>query len=189
MSTLTRGLPEHLIIKGVKCPIRTDFKTWLIFSQLISNTDEISQKLPQIFKLIFYELPPNFFDAMNEMMKFYTRAEIKNNNTCNTGNQKKLFDFEYDADLIYSAFVQQYKIDLYDTDLHWWKFKALFEGLSDDTHFIKVVQYRGIDLSKIKDKEQKKFYQNMKKTYKLPDNRNEEQKETDFINSIEKLFS
>ena len=187
MSTLTKGLPEHLIIRGVKCPIRTDFKTWLIFSQLISDTSEINKNLAQIFKLVFYELPPNFYDAINEMMKFYTGEEPNKKNGEKT-ERKKMFDFEYDSDLIYSAFVQQYKIDLYDVDLHWWKFKSLFANLTEDTNFVKVVQYRGMDISKIKDKEQKKFYQKMKRFYKLPDNRSEEQKEVDFAKTIEKMF-
>ena len=85
--------------------------------------------------------------------------------------------------MIYSAFMQQYKIDLSDTRMHWWKFKALFGGLSEDTHIVKAIQYRTIDLSTIKDKEQKKFYKKMKSAYKLPDNRNEQQKE-EYINTV-----
>jgi len=187
MSILTQDLPDFLLIRGKKCPIKTDFKTWLIFSELIGNGEELTSKIPQIFGIIFYELPPNLFEALNAIMEFYGKSK-KTSNKSVKGDTKKLFDFEYDAELIYSAFVQQYKIDLCDTDIHWWKFKALFEGLSEDTHFMKVVQYRGMDLSKIKDKEQKNFYIRMKRMYRLPDNRCEEQKETDFVDSFEKLF-
>ena len=112
------------------------------------------------------------------------QTEQKNNHT----KSKMIFDFTYDAEMIFSAFMQQYKIDLTTAQMHWWKFKALFSGLSDETQFIKAVQYRGMDLSKIKDKEQKKFYKSMKKLYKLPDKRCDEQKEMDFIDSFEKLF-
>lgn len=188
MSILTQKLPDYLEIQGKKCPIKTDFKTWLVFSELIGNDNDLIKKIPQIFDDIFYELPPNFFDAMSAIMNFYSRESIQLKKT-SKAVQKKVFDFEYDADLIYSAFVQQYNIDLCDKDIHWWKFKALFEGLSENTHFMKVVQYRGMDLSKVKDKEQKNFYKRMKILYRLPDNRCEEQKEMDFINSIEKMFS
>ena len=188
MSILTQKLPDYLLVRGKKCPIKTDFKTWLVFSELIGNSEELSAKIPQIFGLVFYELPPNLFDALTAMMEFYGKSKKDDNKNADS-NAKKLFDFEYDAELIYSAFVQQYKIDLCDEDIHWWKFKALFEGLSEDTHFMKVMQYRGMDLSKIKDKEQKNFYKKMKRLYRLPDNRCEEEKETDFINSFEKLFN
>ena len=187
MSILTQELPNFLLVRDKKCPIKTDFKTWLIFSEMIGNGGDLSDKIPQIFSMVFYELPPNLFDALIAIMEFYGKSK-KVDNKNGSGNIKRLFDFEYDAELIYSAFVQQYKIDLCDTDIHWWKFKALFEGLSEETHFMKVMQYRSMDLSKIKDKEQKNFYKKMKRLYRLPDNRCEEEKETDFVNSFEKLF-
>ena len=120
-------------------------------------------------------------------MKFYSYTPVKSENKDRAVN-KNYFDFEYDANLIYSAFLQQYKIDLCQTNMHWWTFKALLGGLSDDTHFIKVVQYRSMDLSKIKDKEQKRHYQKMKALYKLPDNRSEEQKEQHLNDVMESMF-
>ena len=41
-----------------------------------------------------------------------------------------------------------------------------------------------IDLSKIKDKEQKKYYKNLKMKFALPDNRTEEEKERDFAEAF-----
>ena len=42
--------------------------------------------------------------------------------------QKQIYSYEFDADYIYSAFLQQYKIDLNSIKyMHWWKFKDLFE--------------------------------------------------------------
>lgn len=64
--------------------------------------------------------------------------------------------------------------------LHWWEFRALFQGLKDDNKIVKIMGYRGIDLSKIKDKEEKARYKKLKKIYALPDMRTEQQKEADF---------
>jgi len=76
--------------------------------------------------------------------------------------------------------MEQYKIDLNYTNMHWWKFKALFQGLSDNTLMVKIMGYRSIDLGKIKDKEEKARYKKLKKIYALPDMRTVEQKEADF---------
>ena len=77
--------------------------------------------------------------------------------------------------------MEQYKIDLNNIKyLHWWKFKALFNSLNKNTHFVEIMGYRAMDLSKIKDKEEKKRYKRLQKIYALPDMRTEEQKEADF---------
>ena len=82
----------------------------------------------------------------------------------------------------------QYKIDLQTADLHWWQFKSLFKSLDDNNKICKIMEYRAIDLSQIKDKEQKKFYRKMKALYRLPDLRSEEEKEKAMIESMSSLF-
>lgn len=83
--------------------------------------------------------------------------------------------------MIYTAFKTQYNIDLEEIEfLHWWKFKAMFNGLKSDNKIVEIMGYRAIDLSKIKDKEEKKRYKELKRIYALPDMRTQEQKESDF---------
>lgn len=43
------------------------------------------------------------------------------------------YDFDVDADYIFAAFVQQYRVDLTKIRMHWFKFLALFKGLKDTT--------------------------------------------------------
>ena len=79
----------------------------------------------------------------------------------------------------------QYKIDLNSIKyLHWWKFKALFKSLNEKTQFVKIMGYRAMNLSKIKDKEMKSNYKRMQKLYALPDMRTEEEKEADFAEQL-----
>ncbi len=104
------------------------------------------------------------------------------------GRKKPSYDFECDDGMIYAAFLQQYRVDLSKCDMHWKEFKALFDNLSDDTQFIKVVQYRNVELSKIKDKEQKAFYRRMKQIYALPDKRTQEEKNADFDEAFGDMF-
>ena len=87
--------------------------------------------------------------------------------------------------MIYTAFLDQYGLDLNETDyLHWCKFKAMFEGLKSDNKICEIMGYRAIDVSKIKDKEEKKRYKKLQREYALPDDRTEEEKEQDFAEAF-----
>lgn len=182
MSLLTEDLPKSLIIEGEECPIRTDLKTWLKFSQLVDN-ENIFKALPEMLQLVFFKLPPKLEGAIYAMLDFYSGIKTEHIEKEKGTTKKALFDFEYDAELIYAAFMQQYGIDLSESNMHWWKFRALVYGLAEDTHFSKVIHFRGVDLNEIKDKEQKAFYRRMKAVYKLPDNRSEQAKE-ECINAV-----
>ncbi len=188
MSLLINEPPKTLKICGEDIPIQYDFRTWIKFTKLFEK--EIGPKeTAQMFKLIFpVKLPKRFDKAIKAIMDFYSTEKLQKSNKRNKKKSKKVYDFEIDSELIYAAFMQQYKIDLSTVDLHWWKFKALFNSLSEETQFIKVVQYRSMDLSKIKDKDQKKFYREMKSFYRLPDNRTEEEKEEGLNNALSGLF-
>lgn len=82
-------------------------------------------------------------------------------------NNDIAYDFQEDWHLIYSAFIDQYHIDLYQKKMHWFEFKALFDALHKDTSFMKIVGYRTVDLLKIKDKDTKKEYAELKEYYSL----------------------
>ena len=83
----------------------------------------------------------------------------------------------HDDDYIYAAFMDQYNIDLQDIEyLHWWKFKAMFKSLKEDNEIVKIMGYRSMDLSKIKDKEEKAYYKKMQELYKLPISKDEKEK-------------
>lgn len=188
MNILIDNLPDELIVCGEKCHIRSDFKTWIKFTQIITNSEKIGiSAFVEVVKLVFLEIPPKLDDAITSMMNFYSPPK-KQMGEDEGKNGKRIFDFDYDAELIYSGFWQQYKIDLTVVDLHWWQFKALFDSLGEETQFYKVLQYRAMDISKIKDKEQKKFYSKMKRLYKLPDNRTEEEKENAIVDALSAVF-
>jgi len=188
MSLLTDKLPEHITVNNSQFPIKTDFKHWLKFTQILLNEKNEIKMLTNICYEVFEELPKApINDVLSELMSFYSPPQ-KINSTGNGEKQNRQYDFDYDAELIYSAFMQQYNIDLLTTNMHWWKFKALFDSLNDDTQFIKVVGFRAVNLSEIKDKEQKKYYAKMKRMYKLPDNRTEEEKEQAMNEMLAQMF-
>ena len=180
---LTNKLPQHTD-SGLR--IRTDFRESIKFELLMQDRDiEDERKVKMILNLYYYrpEQITNIKQALEEVVWFYTGGDKKENTNINnnSNNKKQIYSYEFDAEYIYSAFMQQYKIDLNSIRyLHWWKFKALFVNLNEDVLFSKIMQYRAIELNTIKDKEMKKFYKKMKRLYALPDMRTEEEKEYDF---------
>jgi hypothetical protein len=58
-------------------------------------------------------------------------------------------DFEYDESFVKSSFMSDYKIDLDDAEMHWWKFCNLLQGLTDSCILNRVRDIRNYDLSTI----------------------------------------
>ena len=175
--------------------IRTDFRESIKFELLMQNKD-MNKKDKIAYALnLYYPDVQNIKDinqAIKDILWFYTcgKASEKDNqdveeNEENERNVKQIYSYEFDDEYIYSAFLSQYGIDLNSINyLHWWKFKALMNSLNSETLFVKIMGYRSINLSEIKDKKMKKFYKKMKKIYALPDMRSEEEKENDFANGL-----
>lgn len=176
MSILTNKLPAEVNINGSLYRINSDYRTSIIFSKLIEENELTEDIIVKVLKLYYPVMPKDIEQAINIIFWFYTCGENQEeSNSKSTISNKKVFDYEQDSKYIYSAFLSQYKIDLQETEyLHWWKFKALFYSLSDDNEIVKIMQYRSMDLSKIKDKEQRSFYKKMQDTYKLKEKISEE---------------
>ena len=172
--------------------IRTDFRESIKF-ELLMQDRRINEKdkIMQALNLYYYDLKEikDIRQAINDLLWFYRCGkEIEKQEDSSEETEQKtkqIYSYEFDDEYIYSAFMEQYKIDLNNIKyLHWWKFKALFKSLNENTQFVKIMGYRAINLSKIKDKDLKANYRKMQKTYALPDMRSEEEKEADFANEL-----
>lgn len=178
-------LPQYTK-NGLK--LRTDFRESIKFELLMQdNKIDERTKILQALKLYYYDISKitDIKQAINDILWFYAcgkkEINVDNNEKGNTDNNKQIYSYEFDDEYIYSAFMEQYKIDLNSIKyLHWWKFKALMNSLNENTQFVKIMGYRSIDLSKIKDKDMKLNYKKLKKQYALPDMRTIKQKEADF---------
>jgi len=188
MSILTEKLPDELTIDGKQYDIHTDFRIWIQFSQLAFSGKSDAVALAQMLALVFKELPQAKPEEIFSVLLDFYSFQKPNTATAQEKSSKRVFDYDADAGYIYAAFLQQYGIDLTSINMHWWTFKTLFDSLSEETHFGKIMQYRCTDISQIKDKEMKKFYQKMKRVYALPDNRTEDEKERDFAEGLSGLF-
>ena len=183
-------VPTTVDIDGISYEINSNFRNSILFELLIQDNELTDvDKITQALDLYYPVLPANIPEAIEKMLWFYRCGsnldEIKSTGS-GRGSKNNVYSFEYDSDYIYSAFLDQYNVDLQDIDyLHWWKFKAMFKGLKEDNEFVKIMGYRAMDLSKIEDKKMKEHYRKLKKLYKIPNNISDSEKEKmDKLNEI-----
>jgi hypothetical protein len=189
MNILIDLLPTSVEVNGIEYEINSDFRTSMLFELMMQESElEDKEKILQALKLYFPIVPKDIDEAVNKILWFYSCGEsIESKNGIGKGKAAQIYSFEYDDDYIYSAFLDQYGVDLQDIQyVHWWKFKAMFKALKEDNEIVKIMGYRALDLSKIKDKEQKAYYKRMKDMYKIPNNINKDEKEK--INGIEAIL-
>jgi hypothetical protein len=176
-------LPDTVEVSGRVFPINSNFRTGILFEMLIfDKTVSGDDKLYQMLSLYYDEIPQDASAAVSACIDFYRcgkpeqkKAQAKKSQFAQKA--KQIYDFDYDDSYIFSAFYGQYGIDLNAVDyLHWWKFRALFAGLKDDTEIVKIMGYRSADLSKIKDKNERARLSRLKAIHALPSNLTFEEK-------------
>lgn len=174
--------------------IRTDFRESIKF-ELLMQDKNLSEKVKimQALQLYYYDVNKitDIKKAIEEILWFYRCGKIESNNSKNSDNEEKqentkqIYSYEFDDEYIFSAFMEQYGVDLNEIEyMHWWKFKSLLNSLNENTQFVKIMGYRNMNIAKIKDKDMKSHYKKMQELYKLPDMRTDEEKESDFANEL-----
>ncbi len=166
---LTKPHLHSLSISGEEYEIRTDFRVWINVSEIFSSsTLSSAEKIIKIFSLIFSSntLPPSIDEALKSIGGFLSPFSPSIGEK-GSGGGKPSFSFSHDGGYIYAAFLSQYGIDLTSAHLHWWRFLALFFAL-DSCKFTEIVKIRTLDLSTIKDPNEKRFIRKLKRLYRLP---------------------
>jgi hypothetical protein len=190
MNLLIDLVPTTVNIGNKEYEINSDFRISILFELMMQDNElDDKEKIIQALNLYYPEIPEDINKAVDMLLWFYRGGKDITSNGKGAGRGKigQIYSFDYDDDYIYSAFLDQYGIDLQDIEyLHWWKFKAMFKSLKEDNEIVKIMGYRAMDLSKIKDKEQRAYYKKMKELYKIPEkiNKNEQEK----INDIQRAL-
>ncbi len=183
MNILVDRLPRKVQVGGNPYTVRSNFRTFILY-ELLWQDDTLSpgQKVMQSLELCYPEIPRDPAGAAEALSWFYRcgredRAAGRQGRAAGKGI-RRIYSFEHDADYIYAAFLAQYGTDLQETEyMHWWKFRALFNALTDQNEFVRIMGYRGIDLRDDMPEGQRDFYRRMKELYALPLPRDEEEKQ------------
>lgn len=161
MNILTDPLGTSVTVCGESVPIETDYRRWLLVMEVIGD-GEITNPLTRIECLIMIACPTVWkriiageifsdefvSELIDAIVRFASCGEA-----ADAGEQEgeRVFDFTQDGEMIYASFMQAYGIDLCDVTMHWHKFMALLRHLPAECEFMRVVQLRQCDTSKIED--------------------------------------
>lgn len=167
-------LPTDFESGGVKYPFHSDFREWIRFESLIINSD-VPENLKSVLalRLIFAgNVPDDIIGAEKFILWFYRGGREKRitneDKATDSLESRRVYDFEYDFEYVYAAFLEQYGIDLIEIEyLHWWKFRALFKGLHD-CRLTEIMGYRGADITDDLPDSRKAFLLDMQELYELP---------------------
>lgn len=170
MDLTNKALPNTVTVGGKTLSIYTDYRIWIRFCAEYENRD--INKEWDIRYLFKNELPT--VADINGILDFAYPKSICPKSSGSSSNVK-LFDYEIDADIIYSSFYQQYGIDLIDiNELHWHKFNALFNGLNKHTRMSEVISYRSYKKS---NKKMEQIYEELRNSWELPERISEDKAE------------
>jgi hypothetical protein len=142
-----KALPTTVTVEGSAFEICTSFRTILKIFRMLDDPDVMEwHKGALLCEWLFPKgAPPNW----EEIFKWFVGAGEE----AGRPQQKKEMDYEFDAPEIYASFLQLYGIDLFETDLHWWQFRALLTGcISCPCALSEKLRLRNLDVSKCADK-------------------------------------
>lgn len=176
MNFFYEELPDTVNVGGERIKIITDFREYIRLLDMLKDQElDFVQKFV-IIQQYFLDDVDVGEEAVSALSGFITMnlngAEVAEKDGCGSLQEKpkkNLFSYSIDYPYILSGFLRDYGIDLIDIKyMHWWKFRMLFDGLSDDTEIKQRIMYRSVDLSEIKDKEEKKRIKKIQKSIQLP---------------------
>lgn len=169
MITLTAPPPASVTIDGREYAINTDWRVGVAFEAAMQD-DSLSPEevITRALGLYYPVLPDDINEAIRQIIWFYRcGTETESDDRAKPHAQpKQAYDFVQDAEMFISAFWLSYKIDLTTADMHWWVFRTLMRGLTQECELTRAMMYRTAD-TKGMSKADKKHYDKMRKVYAL----------------------
>lgn len=162
MLSLTKKLEDEVTLSnGHTYKLHLGYRTVLKWYEMLEdkNISDVD-KVDNSFLLFVGDIPNISLDekakVVNAIQTMITERPYGSNDeqeSRRTAN-KRFFSYTKDAEAIYASFIYDYNIDLLDcSGMRWEKFQALFDNLSQDSPFMRIVQIRQRDTSKLKDEE------------------------------------
>ena len=155
--------PSTVGIDGNLYIINADFRNILRIFALLKDKNVNEYTRIETFKKWFFTEPEQIeyivenisYESLIQAFTDFVNPKSENNiaqptSTYDEENEEPetQFDYDFDADEIYSSLMSEYGIDLIEIDfLHWYKFKILLLNLSSESAFKKKIELRFMDLS------------------------------------------
>jgi hypothetical protein len=126
------------------------------------------EKIPQALGLFYLgNIPGDVEAALNALFSFIGKGSYQTNYRRGQGNNKILYDYQKDQQLIWASMAQTYGLDWTSRRLHWWEFKAAFDNLPEDTPIKNVIRIRSTKIKTKMSSEEKQQLLELKEIYAL----------------------
>lgn len=167
MLSLTDTPLSAIKFDGETYQINLAFDNVIKYLELVEDDSE--NKELEALKLFFgdQEIPldPDFIETSFKLInETITKSAYQGNPSKDWSMNiapQHIYSYEQDADAIYSSFMMQYHIDLLKErgKMHWCVFRALFDGLSEDTPIQRIIELRQKNLTDVPDEQRGKVMQ------------------------------
>lgn len=167
MLSLTDTPLSAIKFDGETYQINLAFDNVIKYLELVEDDSE-SKEL-EALKLFFgdQEIPldPDFIESSFKLInETITKSAYQGNSSKDWSMNiapQHIYSYEQDADAIYSSFMMQYHIDLLKErgKMHWCVFRALFDGLNEDTPIQRIIELRQKNLTDVPDEQRGKVMQ------------------------------
>jgi len=167
--------PKYVKVGNKKYKINTDFRYAIECNRIAEDNtiNDIERSLAIIYTLFGNEGidNPQDYEKLLELSQKYLLCGKEYKDT----KEKPDMSFTKDMPLIEASFMSDFKIDLENTQMHWWKFFNLLNGLSNSELgnccvLNSVRNLRNTDESKIEDEEIRRKVHEAKMFWALDDN-------------------
>ena len=159
--------PKYVEVNNKRYKINTSYKIALKCNE-IAEDDSIND-IERALAIIYILFGEEALDDVENRQLLIEKA--KKYLTCNEegSNEERDMDFEQDMPYIKASFMSDYHIDLNTTDMHFWEFYELLNGLSNSDIgncciLNRIRNIRNMNLSDIKDVNEKERLKKAKKS-------------------------
>lgn len=167
MLSLTDTPLSAIKFDGETYQINLAFDNVIKYLELVEDDGE--NKELEALKLFFgdQEIPldPDFIESSFKLInETITKSAYQGNSSKDWSMNiapQHIYSYEQDADAIYSSFMMQYHIDLLKErgKMHWCVFRALFDGLGEDTPIQRIIELRQKNLADVPDEQRGRVMQ------------------------------
>ncbi len=151
---IEKVLPETVKVNGSIFPVHANFRNVLRILRMLADDSVFEPQKPVLLaKWFFGDIAPTEAKKHFEMYITALARDGSGGSRAREIEKEKppRFDFEFDAEEIYSSFLSQYEIDLLRVPfLHWYEFLVLLGGLGEDTAFRRKLSIRFLDTKDLK---------------------------------------
>ena len=186
--------PEYVKVGDKKYKINTDFRVAIECNNIaqddsIGNTERPLAIIYKLFGDEGLENPQDWEKLLELGIKYLSLGK----DTSGVDNNTEIdMDFNEDMDYIEASFMSDYNIDLANTEMHWYKFYNLINGLSNSELgnccvLNRVRNLRTLDLSQIKDSKERERLAKAKEMVALKNTKKEVELTKEQEESMNKL--